>query len=175
MKIIVRILIVLVIIIAIPLIIAAFVTNDYAVAREITINKPRQEVFDYLKTLKNQDSYNKWIMMDPQMKKEMRGTDGTVGFVYAWDSEKAGKGEQEIKSIQEGEQLNCQIRFIKPYEGLATTQMTTETVEGNSTKVKWAMEGKSAYPMNIMNLFIDDVLGKDLEASLVNLKNALEK
>jgi hypothetical protein len=35
--------------------------------------------------------------------KGIRGTDGTVGFVYGWDSKNknAGKGEQEIMNITE--------------------------------------------------------------------------
>ncbi|WP_254500404.1 hypothetical protein, partial [Salmonella enterica] len=69
--------------------------------REITINKSRQEVYDYIKYLKNQNNFSKWAKMDPAMKTEFRGTDGTVGFVSAWESAKkdVGKGEQEIKNL----------------------------------------------------------------------------
>ncbi len=92
------------ILIAIPLIVALFVKKEYVVEREVTINKPKEAVFDYVKYLKNQDNYSKWVRMDPNIKKDFRGTDGTVGFVYAWNgNEKAGKGEQEIKNITQGE------------------------------------------------------------------------
>jgi hypothetical protein len=37
------------------------------------------------------------------------------------------------------------------------------------------MKGKSKYPMNFINLFMDDILGKDLEPSLTTLKGILEK
>ena len=86
MKIVKKVLIVVVVIVAIPLIIALFVKKEYSIEREITINKPQQEVFSYVKYLKNQDNYSKWVMTDPAMKKDFRGTDGTEGFVYAWDS-----------------------------------------------------------------------------------------
>src|SRR5690606_7302599 len=103
MKIVKKILIVLAIIIAIPLIIALFVKKDYAVQREVTIDKPKQEVFDYIKYLKNQDNYSKWNKIDPEMKKSYKGTDGTVGFISRWESNKkeVGWGEQEIKKITE--------------------------------------------------------------------------
>ena len=65
-----KILIVVVVIIAIPFVVALFLKNDFSIAREITINKPKQQVFDYLKTLKNQDQYNAWIMKDPNAKKD---------------------------------------------------------------------------------------------------------
>ena len=176
MKILKRILIFILVIIALPLIIALFVKKEYAVEREITINKPKPEVFNYVKHLKNQDQYSKWVMIDPGMKKDFRGTDGTVGFVYAWDGNNdAGKGEQEIKKIADGERVDVEIRFIKPFEGVATAPIITETVSENQTKVKWGLKGKSNYPMNFMNLFMDNMLGKDLETSLTNLKSVLEK
>ena len=176
MKILKIILLVVTIIITIPLIVALFVKKEYAVEREVTINKPKEEVFNYVKHLKNQDNYSKWVRMDPNMKKDFRGTDGTVGFVYAWDGNKdAGKGEQEIKNITEGERVDVEVRFEKPFEGIATAPIITEAVAENQTKVKWGMKGKSSYPMNFMNLFMDNMLGKDIETSLITLKGILEK
>ena len=176
MKIVKKILLVVAILIAIPLIVALFVKKEYAVEREVTINKPKEEVFNYVKHLKNQDNYSKWVRMDPNMKKDFRGTDGTVGFVYAWDGNKdAGKGEQEIKNITEGERVDVEVRFEKPFEGMATAPIITEAMAENQTKVKWGMKGKSTYPMNFMNLFMDGMLGKDLEISLTTLKGILEK
>ena len=176
MKLLKKILLIIVIIIAIPLIIALFVTKEYAVEREITINKSRQDVFNYVKHLKNQDNYNKWVMRDPAMKKDFRGTDGTEGFVYAWDgNKKAGKGEQEIKKIAEGKEMDFEIRFERPFEGLASVYMMTDELAQDQTKLRWGMSGKSKYPMNFMNLFMDNMLGKDLETSLETLKAILEK
>ena len=155
---------------------ALFVQKEYTVEREITINKPKVEVFAYIKQIKNQEHYNKWAMLDPNMKKTYRGTDGTVGFVYAWNgNNEAGQGEQEIKSITEGEKIDLEIKFIRPFAGVAKTPFTTVAVSENQTKVKWGMTGGNPYPFNLMHLFMDGLLGKDLEISLVNLKSQLEK
>ena len=176
MKIVKKILLVIAILIAIPLIIALFVRKEYAVEREVIINKPKREVFDYVKYLENQDNYSKWVRMDPNVKKDFRGTDGTVGFVYAWDGNKdAGKGEQEIKNITDGERVDVEVRFEKPMDGIANAPIITEGLSENQTKVKWGMQGKMSYPMNFMNLFMDGMLGKDLETSLRTLKGILEK
>lgn len=164
------------IVIAVPLILALFIKKQYYVQRDIVINKPKGQVFDYIKYLKNQDNYSVWVRKDPGMKKDFRGNDGTVGFVYAWDGNKdAGKGEQEIKRIQEGERIDVEVRFIRPFEGIADAPLITESAADNQTKVIWGLKGESKYPFNIMNLFIDNVLGKDLEKSLVMLKGILEK
>lgn len=92
-------------------------------------------------------------MTDPSMKKDFTGTDGTVGFAYAWDSKNknAGKGEQEIMKIINGEIIDIEIRFEKPFAGIARTLIKTESLTENETKVIWGMEGKSKYPMNLMN------------------------
>ncbi len=104
MKMVKRILIGLLSIIAVALIAALFLNKDYAVEREVEINKPKQQVFDYIKLLKNQDNFSVWAKKDPLMKKTYSGTDGTVGFISAWESDSSdvGVGEQEIKKIAEG-------------------------------------------------------------------------
>jgi len=126
--------------------------------------------------LKNQEEYNVWTMKDPDAKKETRGTDGTVGFFCSWDSDnnEVGKGEQVIKDIKEGERIDIALHFIEPFEGDATAHMFTEPHGADQTKVTWAMKGKSKYPFNAMNLFIDNMLGKDMETSLEMLKANLE-
>lgn len=178
MKIILRILLVLVSLIALILIVALFLKKEYAVEREITVDKPKTEVFEYVKFLKNQDNYSKWATMDPAMKKEFRGTDGTVGFVSAWDSEQddVGKGEQEIMKITDGERIDYELRFFEPFETTDNAYMTTEAVNDSTTMVKWGFNGKMKYPMNLMLLFMDmeDMLGGDLEQGLANLKGVLE-
>ena len=118
MKIVKRILIGVAILMAVPLIVGLFVRTDFAVEREVIINKPKNDVFNYVKHLKNHDNFSKWATMDPQMKKDYRGTDGTVGFVSAWDSDNqdVGKGEQEIKRITEGERIDVEIRMRSPFQ-----------------------------------------------------------
>ena len=165
---------VIAVIIAIPLIIALFVKKDYVVERSITINKSKADVFNFVRYLKNQDRYSKWVNLDPAMKKEFRGTDGQPGFVYAWNGNSdAGQGEQEIKNVSDGK-LDVEVRFIRPFESVAQAPMTTEEVSPTQTRVKWAMTGKNGYPMNFMNLFMDGMIGKDLEEGLTNLKRVME-
>jgi len=177
MKILKIILIVVAVIIAVPLITALFIKKDYGVEREITIKKPKQEVFDYVKYVKNQDNYSKWAMMDPNAKKSYTGEDGTVGFVSAWESEITGKGEQEIKKIAEVERLDFELRFKEPFEATDNAYMITESVSENETKVKWGFNGHMNYPLNIMMVFYDfeEMLGGDLSTGLTNLKTELEK
>lgn len=175
MKILKTVLIIIVALIALPFIIALFVNNEYEVTRDIVINKPRAEVFDYVKHIKNQDHYSIWNMADPAMKKNFTGTDGTVGFVYHWDgNDDVGGGKQRITAIKEGERIDMDLQFIRPFEGDAHTYMATKDTVGG-TKVSWNMKGYSNYPMNFMNLFMNKQLGGAFEQGLTNMKNNLEK
>lgn len=176
MDILLTIIVIIVALIALLLIAALFVKKEYSIQRQITINKPKQEVFNYVRYLKNQDYYSKWVMTDPAMNKNFKGTDGTEGFIYAWDSQNknAGKGEQEIKRIIEGERVDIEVRFEKPFEGIAQTPIVTQSVSPNQTVVQWGMTGKNKYPLNLMTAFMKKMLGKDLETSLTTLKRNLE-
>src|SRR5258705_7995355 len=151
MNIIITILLVVAGIIALLLIIALFMKRKHYVKREIIINAPRQKVFDFLKLLKNQEKFNKWAKTDPDRKEEFKGTDGTVGFIYAWSGNKnAGEGEKEIKNIVEGKSIETEIRFVKPIQTSACVIMETESLSGIQTKVSLSNAGTLKYPLNII-------------------------
>lgn len=166
-----KILLVLLGVVILVLIIAAFLPKTFKSERSIVINRPQQEVFDYVKYIKNQDNYGKWNLMDSEMQKSYEGTDGTVGFKYTWDGKKVGKGSQTIVSITEGQEIETSLDF--GFGDPATSHMIVEPVSESETKVTWGISGKSPWPMNIMGLVYD--MGGDFEEGLTNLKNLLEK
>ncbi|WP_316632499.1 SRPBCC family protein [uncultured Flavobacterium sp.] len=174
-----RILIVLILIVSIVLIAAYFMPKEYTIQREITINKPVDSVFNYVRYLKNQNQFSVWANIDPKMKTTYKGTDGSVGSISAWEStvKDVGVGEQEITKITEGKRIDFALRFKKPMEDTAVGFMSTEAVAGNQTKVKWGINGVFPYPMNIMMpmMNMDKMIGKDLEKGLENLKVKLEE
>jgi hypothetical protein len=166
---------IIVIILVIPAIIALFVPKEYGVESFTIINRPKHVVFDYIKYIRNQEEYSKWVQTDPDMKKTLTGEDGTIGFIYAWDgNKKAGAGEQEINGLIEGERITTEIRFIRPFKGVAHVYMTTEADSEHGTKVTWGMTGRSPYPMNLMTAMMKSMLRNDISISLGNLKRVLE-
>lgn len=178
MLIIKRILIILILIISIVLIAAYFMPKEYAVEREITINKSVDSVFAYVKSLKNQNEFSVWANMDPKMKVSYKGVDGAVGSISSWESniKEVGVGEQEITKITENRRIDFALRFKKPMEDTAVGFMSTEPVSGNQTKVKWGISGVIPYPTNIMlpMLKMDQMIGNDLQKGLDNLKDKME-
>jgi uncharacterized protein YndB with AHSA1/START domain len=177
MSILILIVLVLVGLVALFFMIALFAKKGYVIERSVLISKPKQEVFNYVKLLKNQDHYSKWVMKDPGMKKEFRGTDGTEGFVYAWNStdKNAGEGEMEIKKITEGARIYSEIRFERPMKTVSQAIMETESA-GAQTNVKWSFISQMKYPFNALMVIVplEKMLGKDMEESLALLKKNLE-
>jgi hypothetical protein len=176
MNIIVTILLVLAGIIALLLIMALFMKKQHYVKREIIIHAPLQKVFDYVKLLKNQDEFNDHAKADADRKKEFKGTDGTIGYIYSWSGDKnAGEGEKEIKNIIEGQRIETEIRFVKPMRTSAIVIMETESLPNDQTKVSWSNAGTLKYPVNLFIPMLEKKLPKAMDSSLSNLKNILEK
>ena len=176
MNVLITILLVLAGLIALLLLIALFMKKEHYVKREIIINAPRQKVFDYIKLLKNQDEFNKDAMTAPDRKREFKGTDGTVGYIYAWSgNKKAGVGEKEIKNIVEGRSIETEIRFVKPMAVTASIIMETASLSDNQTKVYWSNAGILKYPINLFIPMMEKSVAKDMDISLINLKTILEK
>ena len=166
-------------VIAILLVAGLFVKKDYAMEREVVINRSEADVFKYVKMLKNQDNFSVWNKKDPNAKKEYKGNDGEVGFVYAWDSEnnEVGKGEQEIVNIVENERIDLKLRFKEPFEAEDDAYFITEALTPNQTKLKWGFKGHMDYPMNLFMLTVDmdKELGGALQTGLDDLKTILEQ
>ncbi|MCF6133420.1 SRPBCC family protein [Flavobacterium wongokense] len=166
--------IILAVLVALVFIGAVLSRKQYHISRNVSINASRQKVFDYVKLLKNQDNFNKWVMADPMTKKEFSGTDGTVGFIYAWNGKKSGEGEQEIINILEGKKIETEIRFVRPFPSIAYADMVIESESDTQTKLTWSNASTMKYPINIMLPMIEKMLAKDMDTSLATLKNILE-
>ena len=146
------------------------------IEKSITINKSSGLVFDYLKITRNQDNFSVWNMADPNMKKTHKGTDGTVGFKYSWDStvKNVGAGEQEITAIEDGKSIDYAIRFFRPMQNSGKTKFHITSLGDESTSVVWLFDSPSKFPMSLLSPIFKRMLGKDLEKGLINLKGILE-
>lgn len=165
-------------IIFIVLILGAIAPKTYNVSRSIEIAKPKAEVFENLKFLKNQDAWSPWNKKDPNMEKKFTGTDGEVGAISYWNGNKdVGEGEQELTKIVDGERVESELRFLKPWKSTSDAYITTEEINQDNTKVTWGFSGKNKFPTSIFMLFMnmDKAVGGDFEEGLSSLKELMEK
>lgn len=142
------------------------------VSSEIFIDRPKDWVHNYVKLLRNQEQYNAWIRKDPNIKMEYKGTDGTPGFIAAWESKtRMGGGEQEILSVTD-EGYESELRF-QNHENVTHVKTQLVALADNKTKVTYIMSATPAFPMNMMVPMMKNMLKKDMDQTLANLKRVL--
>lgn len=110
--------------------------KNIQIVKTITINAPKEKVFDMVKYLKNFPQWSPFLAQDPTQKYEVKGTDGTVGAQYHWDGNK-GKdlGFQEIKKIEEGKFIGMECDIQKPFKAKPTFDYYfSETTNGIEVK-----------------------------------------
>ncbi|MBX9769134.1 MAG: SRPBCC family protein [Bdellovibrionales bacterium] len=165
------------VIVAVIAVLGFVAPKDFSVESEIVINKPKDFVFQQLKMMKSHDLWSPWAKRDPQMKTTHQGEDGTVGFVSAWDgNDQVGAGEQEIKSIVEGERIDTELRFQRPMVDSSNAFFITEVVSDSQTKVRWGLKDTLTFPSNILYLVMDmrGRLTKDFDEGLAQMKGLYE-
>ncbi|HLI93930.1 MAG TPA: SRPBCC family protein [Puia sp.] len=164
-------------IIALILIIAAIAGTAINYEQSILINAPLSRVWDNIKTLHAINQWNPWMDLDPNMKIQYGGTDGTPGAGFSWDStvKNAGAGSQTILKVSDQSQLHTRIDFLRPFKNTAYADFNVAPDTGN-TRVSWSLKGKMPYPMNIMKLTgaMQKNIGKDFTKGLNKLKTICE-
>jgi uncharacterized protein YndB with AHSA1/START domain len=172
----IKILLALVVLIVLVLIIAYLLPRDFSLSKSVTIDTPREKVYEYARILKNQEQYSVWVMADPNVELEYTGTDGAIGGTGAWKSamKNVGVGAQTITALVPNEKITVEIRFEKPMKATNYADTTFETIDGK-TKVTNTFYGKNTFPMNITNLFLDKMIGGDIQKNMENLKKIMEQ
>ncbi len=67
------------------------------------------------------------------------------------------------------------MRFVKPMKFTATLVMDIESLSVNQTNIILSHYGSMQYPKNIRILLFENIFAKQMNISLYNLKNLLEK
>jgi hypothetical protein len=159
-------------------VLALMAPKKYDVSRSIEISRPKAEVFNTIKYLKKQQEWSPWDKKDPNMEKKFIGTDGEVGAISYWNGNKdVGEGEQEITKLIEGERVETELRFIKPFRSTSDSYLDLMELGNGNTKLSWGFKGENKFPMSVIMVFMsmDKAVGKDFEEGLRNLKSILEK
>ena len=151
--------------------------KEMHIEKTVILNKPKQEVFDYIKFVQNMENYNVWHMSEAEKKVSTTGTDGNNGFIYRWESKdkKIGAGEQEIVQFVEGELIGYELRLEKPFKNIGNSKFTLNSISENETQLNWDYKGPTKFPLSLFIGFFRKKLGKDMEQSLQNLKAKIEE
>jgi len=176
-NIIVTIAVVLAIAIAIVLILAATKPDTFSVQRAAIVNAPPEKIFPLINDFRQWGNWSPYEHKDPSMKRTYSGAARGSGAVYAWEGDKnVGKGRMEILDASAPSKIVIKLDFFTPFEAHNTAEFTM-LPQGDATRVTWRMHGPAPFMARIMHVFIniDNMVGKDFEAGLGNLKRLTEK
>ncbi|MDF0642584.1 MAG: SRPBCC family protein [Nitrospira sp.] len=155
---------------------AATKPGTFRIQRSASINAPPGTVFALISDLHAWASWSPWEKKDLAMKKSHSGTPQGKGAVLEWDGNKdVGTGRMEVLESIPSSKILIKLDFLKPFEAHNTAEFTL-IPNAASTEVTWAMYGPQPYMMKVMGLFcsMDNMVGKDFEAGLANLKAVVE-
>jgi hypothetical protein len=109
------------------------------------------------------------------MKRTYGGAESGKGAVYAWEGNKnVGSGRMEIMDAS-ASKIVINLDFLAPFEAHNTAEFTM-LPQGDGTSVTWLMHGPAPFISKLMQVFmnIDNMVGKDFEVGLANLKKLAE-
>ena len=171
-----KIIIAIAVLIAAVLILAATRPDTFSVQRAMLIKAPPGKIFPLINDFHNWGAWSPWEKLDLAMKKTHSGAASGKGAVYAWEgNNKVGHGSMEITESSPVK-IIMKLDFIKPFEGHNIAEFTLQA-QGDVTHVQWLMHGPSPYMTKVIGLFcnMDNLIGKDFEAGLANMKAVTEK
>lgn len=155
----------------------AWSKKAFDLSRTIVINRPKAEVFAYIRQLKKQPNWMPWYKRDNNLNIKFKEEDGKVGASSYWKgSNKFREGIQRIHKIKDGKVFESQLLFLKPYKFSVLQYIAVKEVEPEKTKLVWGIRGYHEFPASVIMQFygMDKALGKDFEQGLQNLKENLE-
>ena len=171
------ILIVLVVVVAGILVFAATKPDTFTVQRSASIKAPPEKIFPLINDYRSWASWSPYETKDPAMKRTFGASTVGKGATYAWDGNKeVGQGSMEIQESVPPSRIAINLDFLKPFEAHNRVDFTLEP-QGEATRVSWSMRGPAPFISKVMQVFInmDNMVGRDFEAGLANLKAVSEK
>ena len=164
------------VILAIPLVMAAYQPDTFRVQRSATIKAAPDKLHGLINDMRAFNTWNPYNRKDPNMKGEYRGPQAGPGAAFHFEGNKdVGKGSISIVDTAPS-RVTMKLDMLEPFEGHNTVEFVLSG-KGDATDVTWAMRGPSPYLAKVVGLFMnmDQMIGRDFEAGLANLKARAEK
>jgi hypothetical protein len=151
--------------------------SAFRVQRSVELEAPPEQVFPLLEDFHRWGAWSPWEKIDPNLRRNFTGPEKGVGAAYAWEgNKKVGKGRMEITDAAPPSKLTIQLDFLAPFEAHNVTTFVLDRVPAG-TRLDWIMEGSHQFMGKVMGIFMnmDQLIGKDFEAGLANLKAEVER
>jgi uncharacterized protein YndB with AHSA1/START domain len=160
------------------LIFATTQPDAFRVERTASIKAPPETIFAVLNDYHSWMAWSPYEKLDPAMQRTFSGATRGKGAAYAWNGNKdVGAGRMEITDSALPSRITMSLHFLRPFEAHNTAEFSLQPQGGDMTRVTWSMSGPMPFVSKVMCLFfdMDQLIGRDFEKGLANLKAITEK
>lgn len=157
----------------------AVLPSEFSVARSTVIAAPPEQIFQHVNDLKKWNDWSPWAKRDPNAKMTYEGPVSGEGAISKWDgNEDVGKGQMTIITSEPASTIELRLDFERPFTDTSDVGFEFDP-SADGTKVTWTLAGHQNYMeramFTLMGLDMDEMIGKDYELGLANLKRVVER
>lgn len=175
MKILKKILLVALLMVAIAAVIGFLLPSKISLERSLVLKASPSVVFNQINTLKNWEGWSPWYKMDPNQKVDYNEIPTGVGASYHWKGEKTMEGRMTITESKANELITTKLEFAGEDQPASSSFILTP--EGEGTKVVWNFNSEAGgNPFGRIFWFTAGkaMIGQSFEQGLADLNKLTE-
>ena len=171
MKILLRLALAAVLLVALLVGVGFVLPASYAVSRSLDFTSPPEKIWPLLDDPRAWARWTIWNKRDPAMKMRYAGPASGVGAEWAWASETEGNGRMRFVAAEAPHRLTYVLEFVD-FDGGTNQGTLTLAPQAGGTRVTWAMQGEMGRnPISRwFGLFMDRLVGPDFDDGLARLR-----
>lgn len=158
------------------LISAALKSKDLRVSRSRKMNAPAEKVYEQVNELRNMNSWNPFLRVDPNAKVTYEGPSAGIGAICTWDGDRnVGAGKQTIVETRPPELVRMKLEFYRPFPGFNDVEFTF-VPQGTGTEVTWTMTCQLAFVPRLVGTFMsmEKMIGSQFDKGLSDMQAIVE-
>lgn len=154
------------------------IPKEWSVSRSVTIQASPEKIYPFISDFKEWDKWSPWnATKDPSMQYSYSGPETGVGAKRSWTSEKMGTGWMELTTADPQTGISYDLFIEMGNEKTKLHGIIALQATGNETQVTWTDQGSTgnSFKRRWLSLMLKQILGKDLESGLNQLKTVVEQ
>ncbi|MDA9129239.1 SRPBCC family protein [Candidatus Gracilibacteria bacterium] len=140
------------------------------IKKSIVIQASKKVVWDNIVNFERQALWSPWLIIESDCTRTLAGPDGELGTIDRWEGSIIGTGERENTKIVQGEYIEQDLRFEKPWKSKAHTFLKIQQKSEEEFEVTWTLETKLPFFLFFMKSMFRRMIGEDYERGLKMLK-----
>ncbi len=155
------------------LVVTVFLPSEYHIERKIEIQAPPPIPFYLINEFRNWKYWDTWWHLDTNQTRTYFGQILDLNSKFTWFSKNKDIGQGFVQCVEAKPFESIKLSLGFGYEFQSTNHLKFMHL-GDKLLLTWSMHGDLQFLGKWFRFFLDDVIGKDLEINLKNIKEISE-